>query len=116
MDSFKSIAVPTNFLLVPVVQIGLAKHDRGDPRLISHDALNPVRRHRAFNQGMFAQDLQFLGGLPGKELLLPAGLAKVSQVHELAVGIASMPARNCRSVIISSDRLWSTNGSAQILV
>jgi hypothetical protein len=52
VDLFEGIAVATNFLFVPVSQMGLTKHDGGDTSLLSHDTLNPIRRHRAFNQGM----------------------------------------------------------------
>ena len=39
VDSFKSVSVPTNFLLDPVVQIGLPKHDRGLGQKALHAAI-----------------------------------------------------------------------------
>ena len=60
MDEVKSIAVAAHFLLIAVTECGLAKDDGTDAGLVHLDTFDPVRRHGALDQGMFAEHLEFL--------------------------------------------------------
>ena len=61
MDNFLMTMNISVYSFVAIAQRGLAEYNSADARLVHLDSLNPVRRDRAFDQGVLAQHLELLG-------------------------------------------------------
>jgi len=86
VDQRQRVPVTANLLLVAVTQCRLAEDHRGHPGRVDLDALDPVRRHRALDQGVLPQGLEPLRGLPGEELLSPPGFGEIGQIPDRGGG------------------------------
>jgi hypothetical protein len=77
MDEIQCVAVSGHFLFVAVLQRGVPENNRADASLVDLDALDSIRRHGALGDGVFAQNLQLLGGLACEEFLQAMRMAYV---------------------------------------
>ena len=61
MNPYESVPIAANLFLVSVSELRFPEQDRLYPSLVDCNALDPVRRDGALDDGMLSQHLQHLG-------------------------------------------------------
>ena len=80
MNQLQGVPVAPYFLLVPVAERGLPEHERADAGLVHLDTFDPIGRHGTFDQGMFAEQVEFLGRLARVQVLSAPRLGEIGQI------------------------------------